>query len=225
MDRGFDEFYGWLLTEPGTHDPAYYPARSVVNRQVIDVTGNENGKKGTYETDLYTGYASDFIRKNKDRPFFLYFCCSAPHDPLVAPPDLEPYAKEPWDNSEKIYAAMVTRLDSAVGKIRDLLRELKIADNTLVIFTSDNGPRSRPTAELTRVAEFFNSHGPLQGYKRDMYEGGIREPALACWPNHVPQARPTTPPFILPTTCPRWPVSPGPRFPRTSTESMLPRFF
>jgi arylsulfatase A-like enzyme len=186
LDRGFDEFYGWLLTEPGTHEPAYYPTRSVINRQVVDVSGNENGKKGTYETDLYTGYASDFIRNNKDKPFFLYFCCSAPHDPLIAPPDLEPYANEPWDNSEKIYAAMVTRLDSAVGKIRDLLRELKIADNTLVIFTSDNGPRSMATAELTRVVEFFNSHGPLQGYKRDMYEGGIREPALACWPNHVP---------------------------------------
>jgi arylsulfatase A-like enzyme len=185
LDRGFDEFYGWLLTEPGTHEPAYYPARCVVNRQVIDVPGNENGKKGTYETDLYTRYASDFIRKNKDRPFFLYLCCSAPHDPLVAPPDLEPYAKEPWDNSEKIYAAMVTRLDHAVGQIRDLLNELKIAHNTLVIFTSDNGPRSIPTAELTRVAEFFNSHGPLQGYKRDMYEGGIREPALACWPDHI----------------------------------------
>ena len=197
LDRGFDEFYGWLLTEPGTHDPAYYPARSVVNRQVIDVTGNENEKQGTYETDLYTRYASDFIRKNKDRPFFLYFCCSAPHDPLVAPPDLEPYAKEPWDNSEKIYAAMVTHLDRAVGKIRDLLRELKIADNTLVIFTSDNGPRSRPTAELTRVAEFFNSHGPLQGYKRDMYEGGIREPALACWPNNIPVGATNDAPFYF----------------------------
>jgi arylsulfatase A-like enzyme len=86
----------------------------------------------------------------------------------------------------KIYAAMVTRLDGAVGQIRDLLRELKIADNTIVIFTSDNGPRSRPTAELTRVAEFFHSNGPLQGYKRDMYEGGIREPALACWPGLIP---------------------------------------
>jgi arylsulfatase A-like enzyme len=186
LDRGFDEFYGWLLTEPGTHDPAYYPARCVVNRQVIDVPGNENGKKGIYETNLYTRYASKFIRRNNDKPFFLYFCASAPHDPLVAPPDLKPYAKEPWDESMKIYAAMVTRLDGAVGQIRDLLRELKIADNTIVIFTSDNGPRSRPTAELTRVAEFFHSNGPLQGYKRDMYEGGIREPALACWPGLIP---------------------------------------
>jgi arylsulfatase A-like enzyme len=197
MDRGFDEFYGWLLTEQGTHDPAYYPARSVINRKVVDIPGNQDGKHGAYETDLYTGYAADFIRANKDRPFFLYFCCSAPHDPLIAPPDLAPYANEPWDDSEKIYAAMVTRLDGAVGKIRALLDELKIADNTLVIFTSDNGPRSRPTAELTRVAEFFDSRGPLQGYKRDMYEGGIREPALACWPVRIPAGATCDAPFYF----------------------------
>ena len=120
---------------------------------------------------------------------------------------------------------MVTRLDSAVGKIRDLLRELKIADNTLVIFTSDNGPRSIPTAELTRVVEFFNSHGPLQGYRRDMYEGGIREPALACWPNHVPTGATNDAPFYFADYMPMLADFADYRFPRTSTESMLLQYF
>jgi arylsulfatase A-like enzyme len=201
--RGFDEFYGWLMTEPGTHDPAYYPSRCVVNRTVVDVPGNENGRKGTYETDLYCQYARDFLRRNTNTPFFLYFSPSAPHDPLVAPPDLEPYARESWDEPLKIYAATITRLDRAVGQIVALLEELKIADRTMVIFTSDNGPRSRPTAELTRVAEFFDSNGALQGYKRDMYEGGIREPAVVCWPGHVPAGRTSDVPWsfadFLPT--------------------------
>ena len=204
LDHGFDEMYGWLLFEPTTHEPYYYPARSMLNRDLVDVPGNENGKHGVYETDLYAGYATDFIRRNANasRPFFLYFAPSAPHDPLVAPPDLEPYTNETWENPMKIYAATITRLDGAVGQLVALLEELKIADHTIVIFTSDNGPRSIPTKELTRVVEFFDSNGPLTGYKRDMYEGGIREPTCIYWPGHVPAGRINGAPWYSPDFMP-----------------------
>jgi arylsulfatase A-like enzyme len=104
----------------------------------------------------------------------------------VAPPDLEPYTHENWEEPMKIYAAMIEHLDRAVGEVTKVIDEMKIADHTIIIFTSDNGPRSLATPELTRVAEFFDSNGPYTGYKRDMYEGGIREPTVVRWPGQVP---------------------------------------
>jgi len=185
LDRGFDEFYGWQMTAPETHAPVYYPARRFINRDIIDVRGNENGSRGTYETDLCAQHATDFIRKNAGRRFFLFLSPTAPHDPLIPPPDLGPYREEPWEEPFRVYAAMVSHLDRAVGHVMRVLADLMIDDNTVVFFASDNGPRSGPRAELTRVAEFFDSNGPFRGYKRDVYEGGIRVPMIARWPGRI----------------------------------------
>lgn len=197
LDRGFDEFYGWQMTAPETHAPIYYPARRFINREIVDVRGNENGARGTYETDLCAQHAADFIRKNSGNPFFLFLSPTAPHDPLVPPPGLGPYARESWEEPFKIYAQMVSELDRSVGLILQLLADLKLDERTIVFFASDNGPRSGPREELTRVAEFFDSNGPFRGYKRDMYEGGIRVPMIGRWPGRVPKGRVSAVPWYF----------------------------
>ncbi len=202
LDRGFDEFYGWQMTAPETHAPVYYPARRFINRDIIDVKGNENGARGTYETDLCAQHAIDFIRKNAGSRFFLFLSPTAPHDPLVPPPDLGKYGLEPWEEAFRIYAAMVSHLDKAVGQVMRLLQDLKIDEKTVVFFASDNGPRSGPREELTRVAEFFDSNGPFRGYKRDMYEGGIRVPMIARWPGRIPKFEISAAPWYFPDFVP-----------------------
>jgi arylsulfatase A-like enzyme len=125
----------------------------------------------------------NFVRTNQDRPFFLYLPVTIPHannesrpNGMQVPSD-EPYLKEAWPAIEKNFAAMVTRLDNGIGQILALLKELKLDEKTLVIFTSDNGPHS----EGGHKAEFFGSGGELRGIKRDLYEGGIRVPLIARW--------------------------------------------
>jgi len=100
-------------------------------------------------------------------------------------PSDAPYSNEAWPQTEKNFAAMIGRMDADIGKLMALLKELKIDDRTLVIFTSDNGPHK----EGGHDSEFFKSRGPLRGIKRDLYEGGIRVPAIARWPGKVPAGK------------------------------------
>ena len=94
-----------------------------------------------------------------------------------------------WDTNQKTYAQMVTNLDTGVGRIMATLDRLDLTENTLVIFSSDNGPRSEPAEFQTKTVDFFDSNCDLQGYKRDVYEGGIRVPMIAHWPGHVPKGK------------------------------------
>jgi arylsulfatase A-like enzyme len=143
--------------------------------------GNLDGAQGEYVHDRFTDFALDFIRRHRERPFFLYLPYTLPHA-NYEPPDLEPYADEPWSQRERAYAAMVGRLDRDVGRIKARLDELGIGRNSLLIFASDNG------AALC-FEGVFDSCGPLRGRKRDLYEGGIRVPMIVCMPGHVPQGR------------------------------------
>jgi arylsulfatase A-like enzyme len=189
LDRGFDEFYGWLISAVPTHRPnVYFPPRRFRNRELLEIPENRDNKKGVYEPDLDERDALDFITNHKDRPFFLYLASNLPHSPLDIP-DTGPYRAEKWPDPEKRHAAMVGRLDATVGAVMQRLEELGLENDTIVFFSSDNGPRSGNQPVLTRVADFFDSNGPLQGYKRDMYEGGIRVPMIVRWPGHVPAGR------------------------------------
>jgi len=164
---GFDYFFGYNC-QTKAHE--YYPEYLWCNNEKIML----NGK--SYSHDLMTDDALEFVRRNKDQPFFLYLAFTIPHAKLQVP-DLGPYEKESWPENLKKLAAMITRLDRDVGRLMALLKELKLDERTLVFFASDNGAAYND--------ELFHHSGPLRGMKRDMYEGGLRSPSIARWPGRI----------------------------------------
>ena len=184
--QGFDYFYGHLNQDQAHF---YYPDYLWENEKVVLLTGNRGEAKGEYTSDLFTEKAAEFVRENRQQPIFLYLAYTLPHwsdyprdspESQIVPSD-EPYSGEDWPQVEKNYAAMVTRLDRHVGELLNLLDDLSLSSNTLVIFSSDNGP----SAERVHSPEFFHSGGGLRGVKREMYEGAIRVPFIARWPGKI----------------------------------------
>jgi len=186
-NQGYDEFYGWLSITRDLHNPIYFPEKYYENQKLIIVDKARN--RGGYQPDLNVNYAIKFLEENKEKPFLLMVNHVLPHSPYSVP-DIDDFkAQSRWDKNQKTYAQMVTNLDKSVGRIMAALDRLRLTENTLVIFSSDNGPRSEPAAFQTRTIDFFDSNGDLRGYKRDVYEGGIRVPMIAHWPGHVPKGK------------------------------------
>ncbi|NLC49943.1 MAG: arylsulfatase [Bacteroidales bacterium] len=189
---GFDEFYGYNCQRQAH---SYYPEHLWKNEEKIILEDNLNGGRKTYSQDLIHQEGLQFIRNNKDKPFFAMLTYSLPHAELNLPHDSiyhiyedmfeeTPYSEGGYHDSEKpraSFAAMVSLLDKYVGEVIQELKDLGIDDNTIVIFTSDNGPHMEGGAD----PDFFNSNGPLRGFKRDLYEGGIRVPMIVRYPNHI----------------------------------------
>ena len=190
--KGFDYFYGYLNQ---VHAHNYYPDYLWRNQEKLVIEGNEvkDGvatKRSQYSPDLFTKEALAFVDRSRDKPFFLYLAYTTPHANNergakegngMEVPDDAPYSDEKWPQVEKNYAAMVTRLDADVGKLMKRLKDLNLDENTIVFFSSDNGPHKEGGQDPT----FFGSGGPLRGIKRDLYEGGIREPMIVRWPGKV----------------------------------------
>ncbi len=192
--QGFDYFFGYLCQR---HAHNYYPEFLFRNTGRVPLDNTVENRRGDgagvasvkkeYSHDLLAADALRWIEENKDEPFFLYLAVTIPHANNEAGnrgmevPDYGIYADKDWPQPHKGHAAMITRLDKDMGRLLDKLEELGIDDNTLVIFTSDNGPHSEGGAN----PKFFDSNGPLRGYKRDLYEGGIRVPMIARWPGKV----------------------------------------
>ncbi len=189
--QGFDYWFGYLNQR---HAHNYYPEYLWRNEEKVGLANEEQGgvatKKVEYSHDLFTKEALSFIERHKDEPFFLYLPYTIPHANNEAGrklgdgmevPDYGPFASEDWPNPEKGRAAMIWKLDRDFGTIMSTLDRLEIADDTLVIFTSDNGPHSEGGSKST----YFNSSGPLRGMKRSLHDGGIRVPAIARWPGKI----------------------------------------
>jgi arylsulfatase A-like enzyme len=139
-----------------------------------------------YSPDLFQKEALNYLEQHKDSTFFLFLPFTLPHanneaDNGMEIPSYGPFENTDWPEYEKGFAAMVTKLDSMVGAIRLKVEELGIAENTLIIFTSDNGPHR----EGGHKVDFFDSNGNLRGNKRDLYEGGVRVPMIAAWPGKI----------------------------------------
>src|SRR5450759_37160 len=199
--QGFDEFYGFNC-QSLAHN--YYPDHLWHNHEKVLLHENDNGKTGAYSADLIQKAALDFIEKNINKPFFLFYPTTIPHAELFAKekymkmfqgkfkpekpyngvdngPTFRsgPYGSQP--ESHAAYAAMIKELDDYVGELLAKLKELGLEKNTIVIFASDNGPHMEGGGD----PDFFRSNGNLRGYKRDLYEGGIRTPMIVKWPRKI----------------------------------------
>lgn len=203
-DKGFDEFYGYF-SQLQAH--LYYPGLLLHNRREVALTQNWGTSRKQYAHDLITERALGYIESARD-PFFVHLAWTIPHannelgrdtgNGMEVPSD-EPYTSEPWPQQEKNFAAMITRMDRDMGRLFALLRRKGIDGNTLVLFTSDNGPHK----EGGHNPAFFGSSGPLRGIKRDLYDGGIRVPAMVRWPGRTPAGAVSETPWafwdLLPT--------------------------
>jgi arylsulfatase A len=178
LKLGFDHFYGYNCQR---HAHSYFPAYLWNNDKRVELDGK------TYAMDLIARDTLDWVRAQAEGPFFLYHAITLPHGKFEID-DLGLYKDKPWTELQKTYAAMVTRLDSDVGRLLDLLKELKIDDNTLVIFAGDNGASFDPKSEVGRLFD-QSMGGRLRGYKRSLYEGGLRQAGIARWPGKVPAGR------------------------------------
>ena len=185
--KGFDEWFGFL-DQTLAHN--YYPERLWRNETILELPANADKKKGAYVQDMFTTAAVNYIRLQQYQPFFLYLSYTIPHanneltrattNGMEVPGD-QPYSAEKWPQAEKNKAAMITRLDADVGKILAAIKQFKLETNTVIFFTSDNGPHK----EGGNDPGFFDSAGPFRGIKRDLYEGGIRVPMIARWTGHI----------------------------------------
>lgn len=200
--QGVDDFFGYncqLLA----HN--YYADHLWHNQERVELPGNYNGGFGVYTQDTIQQMALRFLDNNKDKPFFLFLPYVIPHAELIVPEDSiiyqfrGMYPEKPYRGCDQgcgsfrkggycsqpapraTFAAMIYRLDVYVGQVVAKLKELGLYDNTIIVFTSDNGPHMEGGAD----PDFFNSNGNFRGYKRDVYEGGIRVPFITVWPRVV----------------------------------------
>ncbi|MEP2775878.1 MAG: arylsulfatase [Luteolibacter sp.] len=174
--QGFDHFFGYT-DQVLAHN--YYPEYLWRNSEKV-MLDNGKGKENDYSHDLMTVEALDFIEGAKQEPFFLYLAYTIPHTAYQVP-DLAQYADKDWPENMKKHAAMTSRMDRDIGTIKRRLEELGLAENTLIMFNSDNGAHG-----MSGSLAFFQTSGDLRGKKRQVYDGGVRSPMIAYWPGKVP---------------------------------------
>lgn len=202
LNQGFDRFYGYNCQRIGHN---YYPYHLWSNEEKVMLPANAGDQEGAYAPELIHDQTLAFIEQNKDRPFFAFVPSIIPHAELKVPdrylerfrgklepekaykgcdPGCERYKNGGYGSQEAThatFAAMITLLDEQVGEIMAKVNELGLQERTIIIFTSDNGPHREGGAD----PDYFDSNGIYRGYKRDLYEGGIRVPMIAHWPGKI----------------------------------------
>ncbi len=204
--KGWDEWFGFFSQ---THAHMYYPQALHHNDEIVELKGNTGTRRLDYAPDVIHAKALEWLdRQRAGSPFFLYYTSVIPHtnnelgrdtgNGQEVPEDA-PYGAKNWPQVEKNFAAMVSRLDRQVASLVEKLKEKKVYDNTLIVFTSDNGAHN----EGGHQHEFFDSNGPLNGIKRSLTEGGIRVPAIAVWADQIPAGKVNDTPWafwdVMPT--------------------------
>ena len=197
LKNGIDHFFGYNCQR---HAHSYFPSYLYDDATRVEIPENEKGAK-VYAQEKIEQNVLEWVDKHSDNPFFLFYAITLPHGRFEID-NQGIYEDKPWTEKEKNYAAMVTRLDSDVGKLVALIKEKGIADKTLIIFSGDNGSSFDPN---TTIGKRFDQTmgGSLRGFKRSMYEGALRQAAVAWWPGTVPAGRVTDEPWafwdLLPT--------------------------
>lgn len=185
LKQGFDHFFGYNCQR---HAHSYFPKHLYNDNQRFELPGNTGQGVGeTYAQELIQQDAERWLRQQEEKPFFLFYATTLPHGRHEID-DLGQYSAKPWTPTQKAYAAQVSRLDSDIGQIIEVLKEMGVADNTLVIVAGDNGSSFSPNSELGRHFD-QTMGGKLRGFKRSLYEGGLRQAAIAWWPGVVPAKR------------------------------------
>jgi len=197
-NQGVDHFFGYNCQR---HAHSYFPTYLYDDALPFLLPGNDGQTKGeTYAQALIQNDMISWVRQHADQPFMMFYAITLPHGRHEID-DYGIYKDKPWTDRQKAYAAQVTRIDSDMGELVDTLRELGIAENTLIVFSGDNGSSFSPESEIGK--RFDQASNGLRGYKRGMYEGALRQAAFAWWPGTVPAGRVSSEPWafwdLLPT--------------------------
>ena len=184
LKKGFDHQIGYNCQR---HAHSYFPTFLYRDGVRFELPGNTGKGVGPiYAQNVIQDDVLKWVRAQKDKPFFLFYAITLPHGNHEID-DLGIYASKPWTAQQKAYAAQITRLDRDVGQLLDLLAELKLDETTLVMLAGDNGSSFAPDSEIGKL---FNQAGNgLRGYKRELYEGALRQAAFARWPGVIPAGR------------------------------------
>lgn len=203
--QGFDEFFGFLSGWTDYYSHRYYRQGAGGSEIFHDLWHNDREvfHDAEYHTELFSRRAAEWIGQQKGQPFFLTLAYGAPHFPMMAPRRYWDRFPDSMDRDRRMHASTIAAMDDGIGLVLDSLRKSGALDNTVVFFQSDNGATSEIRADHRGRPYEGGSNKPLRGHKAQLFDGGIRVPAILSWPSRMASGRVISQPGaamdILPT--------------------------